>query len=35
MLGRDLHLNPKHVENQVDTNQNMYYFVPLNVKGIS
>lgn len=35
MLGRDLRLYPRHVENQADTNQKMYYFVPLNVKGIS
>lgn len=35
MFGKDLHLNPRHVEGQADTNHKMYYFVHLNVKGIS
>lgn len=34
MSGKDLRLNPRHVERQADTNHEMYYFVHLNVKGI-
>lgn len=35
MFDKDLHLNPRHVESQADTNHKMYYFVHSNVKGIS
>lgn len=34
-FGKDLHLNPRHAESQADTNYKTYYFVHLNVKGIS
>jgi len=34
MFGKDLHLNPRHVESQADTNHKMYYFVHSNVKGV-
>lgn len=34
-FGKDLHLNLRHAESQADTSYWMYYFVHLNVKGIS